>query len=361
MRISWVVNHNIDTSQSEGRYMYKQLKTKFPDLRMDIMDGSTINGNKLPNYIKRYRYDKIFKKSKYKSYLNYLWIKKHPVDILHVYHSYLFRKFLSLIELEKRPKIVFTLHGSDTYIRPWVSQDWTDFYLKYGKHVDAFITFSNNQKEYLNRWGVPFEKIYAIPTGAPDSFSTPRTIKFGNSIKLLSVFRLSWHKNILGNLTFIKELKNHFEDVEYHIFGSGDNEELAQLYYLKDKLDIVDNVKFKGKIENNILLDTMNDYDFLLHLSISESIPTSVVEAQSRGLVPIVSNVGGLSEIVQHKETGFIREFSDINGFIDDISRVKTQSNDYKKMSSKCIKNFKKNYTTKKVCDKIIKVYNSIV
>ena len=361
MNISWLVNQNICTEQSEGRSMFGYLKKEYPSIRMDIMDGEKLNGNRIPRPSIRLQFDKIFRWTDYRNYLNYLWIKKHRVDILHIYHSYLFRKILNMLDIKNRPKIVITLHGSDSYIRPWINNDWNEFYAIHSKNIEAFITFSQNQKEYLNRWGLPLDKIHVVPPGSPFQKAIPIKRKLNNSIKLISAFRLSWHKNLLGHLNFIKELKNHFDEVQYHVFGGGYEEEIAQFYYLADKLQITDIVKYKGNIENDLLLNKMQEYDFLLHLSISESIATSIVEAQSRGLIPIVSNVGGLGEVVKHMETGFIREFDNFEGFFNDINYLRFDSNRYATMSENCIKNFTKYYTTEIVSNKMLDIYKYIM
>ena len=50
-------------------------------------------------------------------------------DIVHLQHSFLFPKLKGLLALPKdeRPKIIITLRGGDTYVKPWLGKKWVGF------------------------------------------------------------------------------------------------------------------------------------------------------------------------------------------------------------------------------------------
>lgn len=74
------------------------------------------------------------------------------------------------------------------------------------------------------------------------------------------------------------------------------------------------NVLYKGytKDEEELAL-YYNAADVLLFTSVAENFPLVVLEAMSCGLPVISFDVGGVKEVVSHKETGFIASYEDIN------------------------------------------------
>jgi glycosyltransferase involved in cell wall biosynthesis len=317
----------------------------------------------LPNYYFRKIYEK-FNKTFFKKYknLSFLEIKslKDDVDIIHVQHSFLFSKVLGLLKLDKskRAKIVITLRGGDTYIKPWISKRWKKFYEEYGPQVDAFIVMSEDQKKYLTRWGVPLDHIYVIPISFGDKFKIEPKYPNKNELKLVSVFRMCWEKDIADNLRLVKQLKEFGIKVQYDVYGDGPD--LGQLYYLRDKFDLVKEVNILGKVANKILKSELSRYDFLLQLSHSESLGMSVIEAQTRGLPAIVSNVGGLPEIINNNHNGIILKDLSVKELqrISDLWRNRDLYYEYSKAS---INLSQSRYNINVESSKLLNLYDSLI
>lgn len=314
-----------------------------------------------PSHRSRIVFEKLhqFKNKSYKN-LNYLSIKalKADVDIIHIQHSFFFPKILPLLQIPKtdRPKIVITLRGGDTYIKPWIFKKWKDFFSNYGDKVDCFITMSEDQKKYLMRWGVPKENISVIPISFGSSFSIqPKSIK-GSKLKFVSVFRLCWEKNIDGNLRFIKHLKENGIDVEYDIYGDGPDE--GKLLFLIDKYNLSDYVFYKNKISNDALKEKLLNYHFILQLSLSESLGMSVIEAQSLGLPAIVSNNGGLPEIIADGVNGIVISDSDYKLAVQRLKILILDKDIYIKMSLASIEISHSRYSVEQEVESLEQLYS---
>jgi colanic acid/amylovoran biosynthesis glycosyltransferase len=243
--------------------------------------------------------------------LNYVEIFciKRKINVVHVQQSFLFSKILKLFELplHQRPKVVITLRGGDVYVKPWNSIKWHDFYDNYGNIVDAFVVMSCHQKNYLSqKWGIDMNRIHVIPISFGHKFEVVPKLFNSNKINIVSAFRMCWEKNIECNLRTVKYLINKGIPVQYHIYGDGPDS--GQIYYLIDKYELGSFVIYHGKVDNHVLKDRLVSYDLCLQLSLSESLGMSVIEAQANGLPAIVSNVGGLPEVIIHGETGFCVE-----------------------------------------------------
>lgn len=284
-------------------------------------------------------------------------VKFSKYDIIHIQHSYLFNKIKNIPKVNKS-KIVITLRGADTYLKPWISESWRVFYQKNHHNIDAFITVSKHQKKYLQKWGVPKQKIYVIPI----SFGTKSNFKAKKpnqeKLKLVSAFRMTWEKNITDCLKFVYILKEKKVDFTYDIYGDGND--LCQVFFLVDKFNIVDNVTIHGKISNEEFKSRLVDYDFFLQLSVSESFGATVIEAQSRGVPCLVSSTGGLTETIIHKKTGYIDKNENLDKLSDMCIDLWNNKEMYFKFSESAIHHVNNNFTIDHEISLLINLYNKL-
>ncbi|MBV1924497.1 MAG: glycosyltransferase family 4 protein, partial [Flavobacteriaceae bacterium] len=281
-------------------------------------------------------------------------------DIIHIQHSYLFRKVMPFFkDLKKKPKIVITLRGADTYKKPWVSEKWREFYKENSQYISAFIVMSNHQKKYVAKWGVSEDKIHCIPISFGDKSTSEPKFPSQNTLKLVSAFRMCWEKNIEGSVRLAKILKEKKIPFSYDLYGDGDD--LTQLYYLRERNDLMDEINIKHKIDNIKLKQKLTDYDFFIQLSISEALPTSVLEAQSKGVPCVVSNSDGLPEAVLNGKTAIVDEYSNYTMFANAIIEVWNNKEKYYSFSKEAIKNSNDNFSTEIEVDKLMNLYKSLM
>ncbi|NMH25326.1 glycosyltransferase family 4 protein [Flavobacterium solisilvae] len=280
-------------------------------------------------------------------------------DIVHIQHSYLWRKLLVFEKLPNKPKIIITLRGGDTYIKPWISKSWREFYNKKSHLVDVFVVMSQNQKEYLTKWGISEEKIVVIPISFGNPSDTKPKYPNGDKLKLVSAFRMTWEKNIEGTLQFAKALQEKNIDFEFDIYGDGND--LGELYYLIDCLGLNNCVFPKGKVANEDLLRKLSEYDFMIQLSLSDAFPTTILEAQSRGIPCIVSDSGGLPEAGIKSETIIVNNYNQIDYFADETIKLWKDKERYYSFSKKAIDFVNDNFSTEKEIERLIDLYKKMV
>jgi glycosyltransferase involved in cell wall biosynthesis len=278
-------------------------------------------------------------------------------DIIHLQYSFLWRKLNGIKNLANRPKIVITLRGGDTFIKPWLKNSWKDFY-KNSDHVDAFVVMSHVQKKYLTRWQVPENKIHVIPISF-GSFSNAKP-KYQNKdvMKLVSAFRMTWEKNITGTVFFAKLLKDRNVDFEFDIYGDGGD--LGQLHYLIERYELANYINVKGMVDNDILKEKLVNYDFFVQLSLSDALPTSVIEAQSIGLPCIVSNSGGLPEAVINNVTGIVGDYNNLDFLVAETIDLWNNEVKYHDFSEKAILNANENFSIEVEFEKLNNLYQEI-
>jgi glycosyltransferase involved in cell wall biosynthesis len=310
--------------------------------------------------LKEFIYNRLHKRN---DKFNFLEIKaiKNNVDIIHLQHSFLFNKVTSLLSLpnDKRPKIVITLRGGDTYVKPWLGDRWKLFYSEYGHKVDAFIVMSEDQKKYLHRWKVPLHRIHVIPISFGNKFEMKPKMPNHGTMKIISVFRMCWEKNIADNLRLIKYLNDLDIKVQYDIYGDG--RDIGQLYYLIDLYDLNDCVNVKGRVDNKLIKEKLVNYDFKLQLSHSESLGMSVIEAQTYGVPAIVSNFGGLPEVVIDEKCGVIYDGENLEKLAKKIINLWEDKDKYYRFSQYSIKNSHEKYNVEMEVKLLDKLYQKLL
>lgn len=284
--------------------------------------------------------------------------KMNEFDIVHIQYSFLWRKVNFLKNQVTRPKIIMTLRGGDTFVKPWLDKSWTEFYAD-SDHIDAFVVMSNTQKDYLLRWGVHIDKIHVIPISFGVRNKLLPKMPSKNVIKLVSAFRMTWEKNIGGTLYFAKILKERNIEFEFDFYGDG--KDLGQLYYLIDRYGLSSNVFVKGRLDNEELKEQLKKYDFFVQLSYSDALPTSVIEAQSVGLPCVVSEAGGLPEAVMHNKTGFVGNTDNPEVLVDQMIGLWKDVEKYKKFSQFAIEHANNNFSIESEYQKIFDLYRKMI
>ena len=317
-----------------------------------------------PNYYLRKVKEKFFalKNGKYNPKLNFAEITflETKVDLIHIQHSFLFPKILGLLQLpkHKRPKIIITLRGGDTYVKPWVDDKWNTFFKDTSHLIDAFITISEDQKAYLQKWNVPENSIHVIPISIGEKTNAKPKHLHQKEIRIVSAHRMCWEKNIDGNLRVIAQLKSLGHAVQYDVYGDGPD--TGQLHYLIDKYDLKNQVNYKDKVDNKIYKQQLADYDFFLQLSHSEAFGASVVEAQSYGLPAIISNSGGLPETIVDAKSGYCVDAWDVQKAAKLIDELIKDSDKFYQFSEKAIQFSNENFTTDVEVEKLLKLYHTL-
>lgn len=85
---------------------------------------------------------------------------------------------------------------------------------------------------------------------------------------------------------------------------------------------LTDSVKFLGAVDHHRLLDLFGAVDFYVSSAESDGASIALLEAMYLGLIPIVSDVGGNPEWVQHGVNGWLAQPGDA----DDFARAMTRA-----------------------------------
>lgn len=177
-------------------------------------------------------------------------------------------------------------------------------------------------------------------------------------VRILTVGRLNWIKNYETAISAMKILKDRNIEFRYEIVGAGS--EYERLKFAVYQCGLSDNIIFTGKTDHSKVRTKMYESDIYLQTSYQEGFCVSVLEAQSTGMLCIVSNADGLTENIIDGETGWVVSRRNPKGFADMITEILNMPSEKRKeIVTKAADRIKNEYDTKEQKKKFLNFYNN--
>lgn len=208
-------------------------------------------------------------------------------------------------------KIYFTVHGWSVLSKP--NKILRAIFICIEK-ILALITTKlifvceEDRKQGLSLNIASKEKLYTIYNGINDikkikSKSIRALYKIPeDAIILCSVARIASQKRCFETVSIMAEIMKKRKDI-YFIFV-GDGPLFKQMENTVKQYGIEQRFVFAGS-QNNVP-DYLNSTDIFLLLSNYEGLPISLLEAMCMGLPLVASNVGGVCELIEDNNNGFL-------------------------------------------------------
>lgn len=233
-------------------------------------------------------------------------------DLIHAHRipSYGFLGFLYKRINSKVPYIL-SVWGEDIFAFPKKSVFHKNLIKYILKYPDQICSTSNIMKLEIEKYNDPRNEILVTPFGINlDKFKAKPEIKETKSNKLVigtvKKLRKRYGVDYLIKAFAQLEKTNEHDNLELIIVGGGPQKE--ELINLSKELNIYEKVNFVGKVPPDEVPKFLNELDVYCALSItdSESFGVAIIEASAVELPVVVTNVGGLPEVVKNNKTGFI-------------------------------------------------------
>lgn len=106
--------------------------------------------------------------------------------------------------------------------------------------------------------------------------------------------------------------------------------------------------------------DLYDSVDLFVTPSLEENLPNTIMEAMACGVPCVGFNVGGIPEMIGHKETGYVAEYKSAEDFADGIAWTLDGSR-YEQLSKASRKKVIDNYSQDKVAGQYISLYKSLL
>ena len=171
--------------------------------------------------------------------------------------------------------------------------------------------------------------------------SSVESIQNERSIDLIFVGRLSPIKQINQFIEITANISRKIHDVRAVIVGDGPL--LNDMQEYAAKLNVSDNVEFLGKKEN--VGEILASSKIFILTSKSEGLSIALAEAMVAGVVPVVSDIGELSDLVKDGVNGYLIEPNNTNQHAEKVLSLLQDETLRTQFSQKAIEE------AKKLCD----------
>ena len=234
-----------------------------------------------------------------------LWyfIRRHSVDIVHTHSSADSWMASTAARLSpRRPKVVRTRHLNATFN---VRQIYTLM-------ADRVVTVGGSTREYMIREkGIPPARVVTIPTGVDLAVFDPGRV----SGDLREELGIPAHAPVFGTVSVFRRLKGHqylleaageilraVPEAKLLLAGEGPQEK--NIRNKIEELGIEEAVFLPGLRED--IPRVLNTMDVFVFPSLQEALGTAILEALAMRKAVVASRVGGIPEIIEEGNTGFL-------------------------------------------------------
>jgi len=185
----------------------------------------------------------------------------------------------------------------------------------------TFVTVTgNSSKKYLVENGVNESKIFVLPNTLDFTNFEPKNIS-NKKYDIISLGRLSGEKRIDTIIKIVDVLRKDFPDIKVAIGGNG--KEKQKLEELINSLNLNNNIALLGYIPDEDLAEFYSNGKLFLLTSETEGFPRTIIQAAACGTPVVASNVGDMTDVIEHDVDGFcINKWDSFEEYIPYIKKL---------------------------------------
>ncbi len=328
------------------------------------VDNYMINPNNFIDWIMQLNFNMLAK-------ANELIAKEGKFDVIHA-HDWLVTYAAKSLKESYNIPIVATIHATENGRNSGIHDETqryindTEWLLTY--ESTEVIVNSNYMKNELQRnFGLPFEKINVIPnginlnnfTGIERDYDFRRQFAMDNEKIILYVGRLVYEKGIQNLIGAMPKILSNYHDAKLVICGRGGM--MEELKQEARNLGIENKVYFAGYCDSKKVQKMYRCADVAVFPSTYEPFGIVALEAMLAGVPTVVSDVGGLNEIVEHGVDGMKSYAGNSNSIADSVLTLLFDAKLCSAVSKNAVKKVKELYNWNKIAQDTHYVYEQSI
>lgn len=255
---------------------------------------------------------------------------------------------------------IVSLWGSDILLFPKTSMVHKYFV----KYILARAQLVLSTSRYMASEAHSYTKkdIEVTPFGVDvDMFKNRQAKTAGNANTEIVIGTVKLLDHVYGIDNLIRAFSlvvGRFPGVKMKLIIAGSGNEYKKLCNLAERLEVAEQIEFVGFVDHGNVPDLLSSFDIFVALSRSESFGIAVIEASATELPVVVSDVGGLSEVVDHGETGWVVPSENPERAAEAISRLVSDEALRRKMGENGRRRVIRDYNWSSNVNIMIEVYN---
>ncbi|MBN1250938.1 MAG: glycosyltransferase family 4 protein [Bacteroidales bacterium] len=145
---------------------------------------------------------------------------------------------------------------------------------------------------------------------------------------------------------------NYKNEIELVVFGKSNSEYLNSIPFIYHDLGIIK--------DENTIVDIYNIADLFVLPSLEDNLPNTIMESLACGTPVVAFNTGGIPEMINHRQNGYIAEYKSITDLKEGIKYLISHKN-IEVLSKKAIIKVNEEYNEKIVARQYSSLYKSII
>ncbi len=291
-------------------------------IKVHRIDNYMINPNNFIDWIMQMNFNMIAK-------ANEIIAQQGNFDVIHA-HDWLVAYSAKTLKNSYNIPIVSTIHATEAGRNSGIHDEQqryindTEWMLTY--ESAEVIVNSNYMKNELQRlFGLPYEKINVVPNGVnmnlfngvERDYDFRRRYAMDNEKIILFMGRLVYEKGVQHLITAMPKILAGYQDSKLVICGKGGM--LAELKQQVEAMGISNKVYFAGHMNGKEVQKMYKAADISVFPSTYEPFGIVALEAMLSENPVVVSDIGGLNEIVEHRVNGMKAYCGNPNSIADSI------------------------------------------
>ena len=255
--------------------------------------------------------------------------KEGKFDVIHA-HDWLVANAAKSLKHSYEIPVVATIHATEAGRNSGIHDETqryindTEWLLTY-ESSEVIVNSSFMKRHIQGIFGLPFDKINVIPNGINlNNFSgIERDYDFRRQYArdeekiILYMGRLVYEKGIQHLISAMPKILNAYNDVKLVIAGKGGM--IDELKAQAESMGLANKVYFTGYLNSKQVQKMYKCADIAVFPSTYEPFGIVALEAMLAGVPTVVSDVGGLNEIIEHGIDGMKSYAGNPNSIADSI------------------------------------------
>jgi len=240
------------------------------------------------------------------------------------------------------------INKTDCYWEILIESDNRDFIFEKEKEfINSFYGVSKNNIEVLpNSVEVPNESVILNKINNRCLQDLP--------ISILFIGRIDSNKGLKEILDAFKSVKAKSNSFKFYLAGTGPDE----TSFIAECNNILgDGFKYMGILDYKSKQKLFLQIDVFILPSYFEGLPNGLLETMSYGIVPIVTPVGSIPEVVTDSQTGYFVSVKDSLSLTCVIERIISNKGMLKELGVNCYKKINEKYSISNYIIKLNSIY----
>lgn len=296
-------------------------------------------------------------------------IEKEDYDIIHCHGARANFNAMFLKRKIKKP-LITTVHSDykldfkDNIYKNIVFTTLNKFALN---RFEYYIAISDTFKEMLVSRGFNKDKIFTVYNG----IDMEQELNYVSKKEFLDRYKINDQgRTIVGIIARLDQVKDHEtfikaassllkerDDILFLIAGDGNDKKrlisLVEDFGLRDKIYFLGFVKDQYSFFNTIDINTLT--------SLSESFPYAILEGAIMKKPIISTDVGGLSQLIQQGNNGYLIAVGDSENLANKINILANDKDKLKDMGENLYNKVRDNFSSDSMAKEHVKIYEEII